>query len=54
VAFLWYESKAFVLVDLEELPDDVHPFAGLRSAGAGHRHPRRHQELDGAWPAGVR
>lgn len=29
VAFLWYETKAFVLVDLDELPDDVHAFEGV-------------------------
>jgi hypothetical protein len=29
VAFLWYETKAFVLVDLDELPDDVHPLEGF-------------------------
>jgi hypothetical protein len=29
VAFLWYETKAFVLVDLEEIPDDEDPLEGL-------------------------
>jgi hypothetical protein len=29
VAFLWYDTKAFVLVDLHELPDDEDPFDGL-------------------------
>jgi hypothetical protein len=29
VVFLWYETKAFVLVDLDELPDDVHPLEGF-------------------------
>lgn len=29
VVFLWYETKAFVLVDLEEMPPDGDPLAGL-------------------------
>ena len=29
VVFLWYESKAFVLVDLDEVPADEEPFAGM-------------------------
>jgi hypothetical protein len=27
--FLWYDTKAFVLVDLEELPDDEEPLDAL-------------------------
>jgi hypothetical protein len=33
VVFLWYDTKAFVLVDLEELPEDADPFAGLDPGG---------------------
>ncbi len=29
VVFIWYETKAFVLVDLEELPDGDDPLDGL-------------------------
>ncbi len=29
VIFIWYETKAFVLVDLDELPDDEEPLEGL-------------------------
>ena len=29
VVFLWYETKAFVLIDLDELPDGADPFEGL-------------------------
>lgn len=29
VIFIWYDTKAFVLVDLDELPDDEHPLEGL-------------------------
>jgi hypothetical protein len=29
VIFLWYETKAFVLVDLEEIPDGEDPLDGL-------------------------
>jgi hypothetical protein len=29
VIFLWYETKAFVLVDLEELPDGEDPLGRL-------------------------
>ena len=29
VIFLWYETKAFVLVDLDEMPDDDDPLEGL-------------------------
>ncbi len=29
VVFIWYDTKAFVLVDLEELPDGVDPLEGL-------------------------
>jgi len=29
VIFLWYETKAFVLVDLEEMPPDGDPLEGL-------------------------
>ena len=29
VIFIWYETKAFVLVDLDELPDDDEPLEGL-------------------------
>ena len=29
VIFLWYETKAFVLVDLDEAPDDDDPLDGL-------------------------
>ena len=29
VIFLWYETKAFVLVDLEEIPDGDDPLGGL-------------------------
>ena len=29
VIFLWYETKAFVLVDLEEMPDGDDPLDGL-------------------------
>jgi hypothetical protein len=29
VIFLWYDTKAFVLVDLDELPDDADPLDGL-------------------------
>lgn len=29
VIFLWYETKAFVLVDLEEMPDGEDPLDGL-------------------------
>lgn len=29
VIFIWYDTKAFVLVDLDELPDDAEPLEGL-------------------------
>jgi hypothetical protein len=29
VIFVWYETKAFVLVDLEEIPDGDDPLDGL-------------------------
>ena len=29
VIFLWYDTKAFVLVDLDEAPDDDDPLEGL-------------------------
>lgn len=29
VVFIWYETKAFVLVDLEEIPPDGDPLDGL-------------------------
>ena len=29
VIFIWYDTKAFVLVDLDELPDDEEPLEGL-------------------------
>ena len=29
VIFLWYETKAFVLVDMEEIPDGDDPLDGL-------------------------
>jgi hypothetical protein len=29
VIFVWYETKAFVLVDLEEVPDGDDPLDGL-------------------------
>jgi hypothetical protein len=29
VVFIWYETKAFVLVDLEEMPDGDDPLDGL-------------------------
>ena len=29
VSFIWYETKAFVLVDLEEVPDGDDPLDGL-------------------------
>jgi hypothetical protein len=29
VIFLWYETKAFVLVDLDEVPDGDDPLDGL-------------------------
>ena len=29
VIFLWYETKAFVLVDLEEIPDGDDPLDGV-------------------------
>jgi hypothetical protein len=29
VVFLWYDTKAFVLVDLDEMPDDGDPLDGL-------------------------
>jgi len=29
VIFIWYETKAFVLVDLEEIPDGDDPLDGL-------------------------
>jgi len=29
VVFLWYDTKAFVLVDLEEIPDGEDPLDGL-------------------------
>ena len=29
VIFLWYETKAFVLVDLDEVPDGEDPLDGL-------------------------
>jgi len=29
VVFIWYTTKAFVLVDLEEIPDGVDPLDGL-------------------------
>ncbi len=29
VIFIWYDTKAFVLVDLEEMPDGVDPLDGL-------------------------
>jgi hypothetical protein len=29
VVFFWYATKAVVIVDLDELPDDVHPLEGL-------------------------
>ncbi len=33
VIFVWYGTKAFVLVDLEELPDDDDPLDGLDVVG---------------------
>ena len=33
VVFLWYDTKAFVLVDLEELPAGEDPFAGFDPDG---------------------
>jgi hypothetical protein len=27
--FLWYDSKAFVLIDLDEMPADADPLAGF-------------------------
>jgi hypothetical protein len=29
VIFIWYDTKAFVLVDLDELPDGEEPLEGL-------------------------
>ena len=29
VIFIWYDTKAFVLVDLDEVPDDDDPLDGL-------------------------
>ena len=29
VIFIWYDTKAFVLVDLEEIPDGEDPLDGL-------------------------
>ncbi len=29
VIFIWYETKAFVLVDLDEMPDEGDPLDGL-------------------------
>jgi len=29
VIFLWYDTKAFVLVDLDEMPQDGDPLEGL-------------------------
>jgi hypothetical protein len=29
VIFLWYDTKAFVLVDLDEMPDEADPLDGL-------------------------
>jgi hypothetical protein len=29
VVFIWYTTKAFVLVDLEEIPDGADPLDGL-------------------------
>jgi hypothetical protein len=29
VIFIWYDTKAFVLVDLEEIPDGDDPLDGL-------------------------
>jgi hypothetical protein len=29
VIFIWYETKAFVLVDLDEMPDETDPLDGL-------------------------
>ena len=29
VIFIWYDTKAFVLVDLEEIPDGDDPLEGL-------------------------
>ena len=29
VIFIWYDTKAFVLVDLEEIPDGDYPLEGL-------------------------
>jgi hypothetical protein len=29
VIFLWYDTKAFVLVDLDEMPNDDDPLDGL-------------------------
>ena len=29
VVFLWYDTKAFVLVDMDEMPDDDDPLDGL-------------------------
>ena len=29
VIFLWYDTKAFVLVDMDEVPDDDDPLDGL-------------------------
>jgi hypothetical protein len=29
VIFIWYDTKAFVLVDLDELPGDEEPLEGL-------------------------
>jgi hypothetical protein len=35
VIFIWYDTKAFVLVDLDELPDDDDPLDGLDVAQLG-------------------
>ncbi len=29
VAFVWYDTKAFIVVNLDELPEDGDPFEGL-------------------------
>jgi hypothetical protein len=44
--FLWYESKAFVLIDLDELPAGIDPLDGLDLEGL------RADIFAGAYPPG--
>jgi hypothetical protein len=52
VVFLWYETKAFVLVDLDELPGDVDPLEGLDPELLAMDILGVPPETDAVWPSG--